>query len=70
MCYCECCQRATSAPFAAFIVCVSDQVKWEGPLTHFESSLSTQRGFCSACGARMCFVPKNGRMKSTFLQPL
>lgn len=55
VCHCIDCQRATSAPFAAFICLSQEHVQVTGPINHFESSPSTHRGFCQNCGTRMYF---------------
>jgi hypothetical protein len=55
VCHCQSCQRATSAPFAAFIGLDPANVAWSGALSAFESSPGTFRDFCPACGTRMTF---------------
>ncbi|MDJ0628186.1 MAG: GFA family protein [Rhodobacter sp.] len=54
-CHCADCQRATSAPFTAFVGLPPETVTWSGEIAHFESSPGTHRGFCSACGTRLYF---------------
>ena len=55
VCHCTDCQKATSAPFTAFIGMTPDGLTWAGPITHYESSPDTFRGFCSTCGTRLYF---------------
>jgi hypothetical protein len=55
VCHCTDCQRATSAPFTAFIGMTSEALQWSGNITHYESSPSTFRGFCPVCGTRLYF---------------
>jgi len=55
VCHCEDCQRATSAPFAAFLGLRPEQVTWTGEITDYESSPQTYRGFCPRCGTRLYF---------------
>jgi hypothetical protein len=55
VCHCTDCQRATSAPFAAFVGLRPEGLVWSGPITRFESSPQTWRNFCSVCGTRLTF---------------
>lgn len=55
VCHCTDCQRATSAPFTAFIGLQIEEVEWFGDINHFESSPGTFRGFCPSCGTRLYF---------------
>jgi hypothetical protein len=55
VCHCEDCQRATSAPFAAFLGLCPDAVIWNGKIIDYESSPQTYRGFCPTCGTRLYF---------------
>ena len=55
VCHCTDCQKATSAPFAAFIGMMHDKFELAGPVTHYESSAETFRGFCARCGTRLYF---------------
>lgn len=59
VCHCTDCQRATSAPFTAFIGLLPDQVTWTGMINHYQSSPTAQRGFCPACGTRLYFKSKD-----------
>ena len=59
VCHCTDCQRATSAPFTAFIGLNPEHMHWSGEINHFESSPNTWRGFCPACGTRLYF--KSGK---------
>ncbi|MBZ9661007.1 GFA family protein [Mesorhizobium sp. ESP-6-4] len=55
VCHCTDCQRATSAPFTAFLGMRPDKLSWSGDIRHYESSPNTFRGFCPSCGARLYF---------------
>lgn len=55
VCHCTDCQRATSAPFTAFLGLRSEQLSWTGDIVHYESSPNTFRGFCPSCGSRLYF---------------
>src|SRR5262245_34155232 len=55
VCHCADCQRATSAPFTAFMGMKPAQLKWTGEIVHYESSPETFRGFCPCCGTRLYF---------------
>lgn len=55
ICHCESCQRATSAPFTAFVGMDPAHLHWQGEVTHFESSPGNWRGFCPACGTRLYY---------------
>ena len=58
VCHCESCQRATSAPFTAFLGVNSEEVKWQGLVNDYQSSKGTWRGFCPNCGSRLYFKSK------------
>ncbi len=55
ICHCESCQRATSAPFTAFIGMKPEHLKWQGEVNAYQSSEATWRGFCPTCGSRLYF---------------
>lgn len=55
VCHCSDCQRATSAPFTAFVGLYPVYVQWSGNINHFESTSGTFRGFCPTCGTRLYF---------------
>ncbi|MDG4900801.1 MULTISPECIES: GFA family protein [unclassified Mesorhizobium] len=55
VCHCADCQRATSAPFTAFLGMRPEQLNWAGVIRHYESSPNTFRGFCPSCGTRLYF---------------
>ncbi|MDX8505377.1 GFA family protein [Mesorhizobium captivum] len=55
VCNCADCQRATSAPFTAFLGMRPEQLRWTGDIRHYESSPNAFRGFCSSCGTRLYF---------------
>lgn len=55
VCHCADCQRATSAPFTAFLGMRPEKLNWVGDIVHYESSPKTFRGFCPSCGTRLYF---------------
>jgi len=55
VCHCTDCQRATSAPFTAFLGMRPDLLQWSGKVEHYQSSAGTYRGFCPTCGTRLYF---------------
>jgi len=55
VCHCRDCQRATSAPFTAFIGLAPGALRWTGAPDHYQSSPGTWRGFCRTCGSRLYF---------------
>ena len=55
VCHCTDCQRATSAPFTAFLAVNPEQLTWSGEILNYESSPGTFRGFCPSCGTRLYF---------------
>ena len=55
VCHCADCQRATSAPFTAYVGMKPEQLNWTGEIVHYESSPKTFRGFCPSCGTRLYF---------------
>jgi hypothetical protein len=55
VCHCADCQRATSAPFTAFLGMKPEFLQWTGDYTDYQSSPGTYRGFCPCCGTRLYF---------------
>lgn len=61
VCHCRMCQKAFSAPFAAFVGAPADAVVWtRGAPAIFRSSERVERGFCSACGSALTFARPGG----------
>ena len=54
-CHCTDCQRATSAPFTAFVGLPPETVTWTGVVDDYETSPGSHRGFCPVCGTRLYF---------------
>ena len=55
VCHCTDCQKATSAPFTAFVGVDPERLEWTGTPNHYQSSPGTYRGFCPDCGTRLYF---------------
>jgi hypothetical protein len=55
VCYCRMCQRASGAPFMAFMRHVAADVAWSGQPAIFKSSSFVERGFCGACGTPLSY---------------
>ena len=55
VCHCADCQRATSAPFTAYLGLKPEGLTWSGAFTDYQSSPGTFRGFCPTCGTRLYF---------------
>jgi hypothetical protein len=70
ICYCRMCQRASGAPFMAFVRFRVTQIKWSNPPTVFSSSNIVERGFCSACGTPLSYRHINGEHMSLTLHSL
>jgi hypothetical protein len=70
VCYCRMCQKASGAPFMAFVRFPADQVAWTTPPDTFFSSGSVQRGFCRVCGTPLTFRNVQGSSISVTLNSL
>ncbi len=70
ICYCRMCQRASGAPFMAFVRFRLAQIKWSNPPTVFASSNIVERGFCNACGTPISYRNVNGEHMSLTLHSL
>jgi hypothetical protein len=70
ICYCRMCQRASGAPFMAFVRFRLNQIKWSNPPTVFSSSNIVERRFCNACGTPLSYRNINGEHISLTLHSL
>lgn len=70
VCYCRMCQKASGAPFMAFVRFPADHVSWTTPPDTFFSSDSVQRGFCRACGTPLTYRNVQGSSISVTLNSL
>ena len=55
VCYCRMCQKASGAPFMAFVRFPARNVSWSSPPATFASSNVVERGFCRACGTPLTY---------------
>jgi hypothetical protein len=55
VCYCRMCQKASGAPFMAFVRFPASQVTWSTPPDVFASSNRVERGFCRDCGTPLSY---------------
>lgn len=55
VCYCRMCQKASGAPFMAFVRFPVDQVHWSKSPDTFASSSFVERGFCRDCGTSLSY---------------
>lgn len=60
VCYCRMCQRASGAPFMAFVRFPATQVHWSRPPATFASSSAVERGFCRDCGTPLSYRQVDG----------
>ncbi len=60
VCYCRMCQRASGAPFMAFVRFRAAQVRWSGLPATFVSSAAVERGFCRDCGTPLSYRQVDG----------
>jgi hypothetical protein len=49
------CQKASGAPFMAFVRFPAHQVHWSKPPATFASSNVVERGFCADCGTPLSY---------------
>jgi len=54
------CQKASGAPFMAFIRFRAEQVEWSAPPDVFASSNLVERGFCRNCGTPLSYRQVGG----------
>jgi hypothetical protein len=60
ICYCRMCQKASGAPFMAFVRFPAAQVAWSIPPDLFASSNLVERGFCRNCGTPLSYQQIGG----------
>jgi hypothetical protein len=60
VCYCRMCQKASGAPFMAFVRFPAHQVHWSKVPDTFASSNLVERGFCRACGTPLSYREVSG----------
>jgi hypothetical protein len=60
VCYCRMCQKASGAPFMAFVRFPARQVHWSQLPDTFASSNRVERGFCRACGTPLTYRQIDG----------
>ena len=70
VCYCRMCQKASGAPFMAFVRFPAAQVTWSRPPAVFASSNQVERGFCPACGTPLTYRQIGGDYISLTLNSL
>jgi hypothetical protein len=70
VCYCRMCQKASGAPFMAFVRFPANHVAWTTPPDTFFSSGSVQRGFCRDCGTPLTYRNVQGSSISVTLNSL
>jgi hypothetical protein len=70
VCYCRMCQKASGAPFMAFVRFPSQQVEWSNPPATFVSSSIAERGFCKDCGTSLSYRNMNGENISLTIHSL
>ncbi len=70
ICYCRMCQKASGAPFMAFVRFPANHVVWPTPPATFFSSGEVQRGFCRECGTPLTYRNVQGSSISVTLNSL
>ena len=70
VCYCRMCQKASGAPFMAFVRFPANHVAWTNPPDTFFSSGEVQRGFCRTCGTPLTYRNVQGANISITLNSL
>ena len=70
VCYCRMCQKASGAPFMAFVRFPANHVAWSTPPDTFFSSGQVQRGFCRECGTPLTYRNVQGSNISITLNSL
>jgi hypothetical protein len=60
VCYCRMCQKASGAPFLAFVRFPADRVHWSASPATFASSNVVERGFCRDCGTPLSYRQIDG----------
>lgn len=70
VCYCRMCQKASGAPFMAFVRFPVKNVVWSSPPATFASSTAVERGFCRDCGTPLTYRNVQGANISLTLNSL
>lgn len=70
VCHCRMCQKASGAPFMAFVKFSARKVSWSTPPATFASSNVVERGFCAACGTPLTYRDTRGPNVSLTLNSL
>ena len=70
VCYCRMCQKASGAPFMAFVRFPAANVVWSSPPATFASSNAVERGFCRDCGTPLTYRNIHGPNVSLTLNSL
>ncbi len=70
VCYCRMCQKASGAPFMAFVRFPTANVVWSSPPATFASSAAVERGFCRDCGTPLSYRNITGSNVSLTLNSL
>ena len=70
VCYCRMCQKASGAPFMAFVRFPARNVSWSTPPATFSSSTIVERGFCRDCGTPLTYRNVQGPNISLTLNSL
>ena len=55
VCYCRMCQKASGAPFMAFVRFPTAHIRWSSPPAVFTSSPGVERAFCRDCGSALTY---------------
>jgi len=70
VCYCRMCQKASGAPFMAFVSFPAAQVQWTIPPQIFASSNQIERGFCANCGTPLTYRENTSQLISITINSL
>ncbi len=70
ICHCRMCQKASGAPFMAFVRFPAANVSWSAAPATFSSSNSVERGFCRDCGTPLTYRNVEGPNISLTLNSL
>ena len=70
ICYCRMCQKASGAPFMAFVRFPAKNVVWSSSPATFASSTVVERGFCRDCGTPLTYRNIRGGNVSLTLNSL
>jgi hypothetical protein len=70
VCFCRMCQKASGAPFMAFVRFSAASVSWSTLPATFASSSKVERGFCPSCGTPLSYRQVDGPYISLALHSL